>query len=996
MAVTAGQLVQRIAIEGVDEAKAQLSSFGAAVDSVGQKASGGLLGGIKSMASGFLDFGAKLGQSVIGFKGLADGAISLASSLLKPAASAEQVRGSLEVFTGSAAAAKQEMADLANFASHTPFETSAIDQAALKLQSVGISSKDVIPDLLSLGDALDAIGRTSSADLQQVTSNFVKIQTQGHLSTEVMQSFADMGIDAWGILEKQTGKTHDQLAKLISSGLYPAKQAMDDLTKGIENNPLFKGQMANDANVFNGALSTIKSNWEQLLANFGDPIIKGLEPLMANLANTMASQKFKDFATLIGQTIVTAFTDVGKLVVSLTSGLQSLGKFASVAFQPFADEPFGLFVGGIQDVLISLGKLGTTLGKIGSAFLKAFGPSALDPKPIANFFQTALDTAANFFHGLSLKIDQFTALLKKVDGSVYANKLKAEFGSFSTWLSATWFPKIQATFTKLDQTFAKLGTGINAKLAPLHTSLQQIGQMMLTALLPAPLRLLLVLPQLIDKFHQFAPALQPVVKVMQDLAKQGFDKFQQGLAWLLANLPTVTGNIQQFAGSLQNNLGQAWQSIQPAVNGFKTWLSTDVLKSLKDASSGFSNLGDAIGQHLVPALQGIAFDQMTTFMHVFDAFRPGLAKLIPLLIQLSGIFAGGLGDAIKAITPDLQAAVFAVDDFLKKVADRLGPKFTQAVDNMQKLLDGLKAHWDQIWLALGPVVEGFWNQCKGIVQIGWNLVSGIILIGLDILTGDWGQAWQDLVDMAKGIIDGFHTWILGTFQLMFGGLWNMLKQWLASMGIDLNKLPTIFQTAFTNANNNATATFGLLPGKITAILVNLIAQITAKLDSLKNLFMQKATDAANAFLAPINGLISGVQSILNKIGQIISSWTPPAINLPGIPAAPHAKGIMNSPVGHLGLVGEQGPEYMWIPKGASIFPHGFNFGAIMGEMLRPFSGGGSSMPAGANAIPPSMHISPTIIVNVAPPDVRLDGYKLTTAQMPYIVREIRAATGARL
>ncbi len=36
----------------------------------------------------------------------------------------------------------------------------------------------------------------------------------------------------------------------------------------------------------------------------------------------------------------------------------------------------------------------------------------------------------------------------------------------------------------------------------------------------------------------------------------------------------------------------------------------------------------------------------------------------------------------------------------------------------------------------------------------------------------------------------------------------------------------------------------------------------------------------------------------------------------------HASGILNNPVGHWATVGEQGPEVMYVPQGASIFPHG--------------------------------------------------------------------------
>src|SRR6185312_2608729 len=181
-----------------------------------------------------------------------------------PAASAKEIESSLEIFDGSAAKAQAELQSLATFAANTPFDTTAIDEAALHLQGVGISAKNVQPDIQAIGDALDGMGDTSAADLQGLVDDFSKIQTQGHLSMDVMNSFALRGIDAWKILEDQTGKSRAQLQDMISKGMYPAKDAMRDLTEGIEKSPLYHGQMANDTKGWAGALSNLKANFDQV------------------------------------------------------------------------------------------------------------------------------------------------------------------------------------------------------------------------------------------------------------------------------------------------------------------------------------------------------------------------------------------------------------------------------------------------------------------------------------------------------------------------------------------------------------------------------------------------------------------------------------------------------------------------------------------------------------------------------------------------------------
>ena len=58
----------------------------------------------------------------------------------------------------------------------------------------------------------------------------------------------------------------------------------------------------------------------------------------------------------------------------------------------------------------------------------------------------------------------------------------------------------------------------------------------------------------------------------------------------------------------------------------------------------------------------------------------------------------------------------------------------------------------------------------------------------------------------------------------------------------------------------------------------------------------------------------------------------------------HASGIIDSPIGHFATVGENGPETMFVPKGASIFPNGANpLDALQG-------GAGTSLASSLNAL----------------------------------------------
>ena len=294
-----------------DSAASSEKKLGSTAEQASNSIGSSLVGALHGGVSGLIEFADHATTAVLNMGQLAQQGISLAEDLLKPAASAKEVESSLTIFDGSVAKAREEMGKLADFASQTPFDTQPIDEMALKMQGVGISSKKVVPYLTALGDAMDAMGDTSAADLEGLVDSFNKIQSTGHLTGEVIQSFADRGINVWKILEQQTGKTQSQLQKMVSDGAIPAADAMRYLTEGIEASPLYKGQMANDAQGVAGAISNLRANFNKALVSFGSPILDKLVPIFNNVGAAISDPAFQSFAGSVGTGIATVFGKIG-------------------------------------------------------------------------------------------------------------------------------------------------------------------------------------------------------------------------------------------------------------------------------------------------------------------------------------------------------------------------------------------------------------------------------------------------------------------------------------------------------------------------------------------------------------------------------------------------------------------------------------------------------------------------------------------------------------
>ena len=402
---------------GADQAKSSIEEVG----DTAEESSGGFASAFSNMGGNLMDFAQSAASTLFSVQMLGQTALSLGEDLLSPAEKAETMQTAFTTLMGSTKAANAELEKLDAFAAKTPFQTMDIDQAASQLIGFGVSASDTIPDLTAIGDALSAVGKGSTANLDGIVDIFGKIQTSGGLTVGTMQELSRDGINAWSIMEQQTGKTKDELTKMIQAGLIPAKTAMHDLTTGIEKSPLYSGGMAKQSNTMAGLISTLKSNWDQILVSFGSPILKDLEPTFAALATDLSSPAFKTFAADTGKEIVTVIgtlaTDIGT-VVSDGQGLISFFQSGAPQAQLLAD---GLLAIGIAIAAMKIGQFISTIPEL----LAGFVDWAIDELPI--MIET-LATAAPFI------------LLGIIVAAVVFGIILAiqHWGAISKWLSDAW------------------------------------------------------------------------------------------------------------------------------------------------------------------------------------------------------------------------------------------------------------------------------------------------------------------------------------------------------------------------------------------------------------------------------------------------------------------------------------------------------------------------------------------------------------------------------
>jgi tape measure domain-containing protein len=621
--------------------------------------------GISDASGGFGDFFNSLGMGIMNFQMIGQTAVSTAEKLLGPAASAETMQTAFENLLGSTKAASDEMQKLDTFASQTPFKTMDIDQAAAQLIGFGTNAKDVIPDLKAIGDALSAVGKGSTANLDGVVAIFGKMQLQGKVTAVDMTQLSDRGINAWKVLEDQTGKTQAQLQSMMANGLLPAGDAIKDLTVGIEKNPLYSGGMAKQSATTAGLISTLQSNWDQMLASFGSPILKALEPVINNIGSALSSPVFKNFASTVGQGIVDAiktFTSNAQIATPILAGL---GTMLAVTVVPAV---WSLASGVIAATWPILAIGAAVAGAV--VVFEHFYNSNAGFKAFINELVGGLKQAYNEISS------NFMPMMKKI-GNVIQTDLMPFLQRIGAFLISTfkpaWVEIVAVWDSQLLPAFAKLWSA----LQPLKPLFELIGAVVVGVVLVSFASLLGVINGLAKGLAAFMSGMGTFIAGLVQMVS-GAIEFVSGIVRVFIDI--FTGNFKDLGPAL----GEIWQGILDVFGG--AWKSIiglfqAVFGTIWGLISGFCQGFIAFFVNLYDSLVGhsIIPDMINGIINWFEQLPGRVVSSITRFIsyittQIGGLGAKALtwaGDMINQFVQGIENGIGAVGNAVQKIAGKI-------------------------------------------------------------------------------------------------------------------------------------------------------------------------------------------------------------------------------------------------------------------------------------------------------------------------------------
>lgn len=256
------------------------------------------LGEAQSAVSGFSSLvrpqmmmvAASVAGAALAVKGVST-AFREARAAVGEAANRETMETAFVPLLGSAKAARERMAELADFAAHTPFQLPGIAAASRTLESLTDGA-------LSTGDGLRLVGDAASAQNTPIEEMAVTIGRlysgldSGRPVGEAMQRLQELGAISPDVRAK--------LEKLQAEG----KKGSEVWQVAAEELARFSGGMELQSQTWSGKISTLSDNWAQVRAEFGKPIMDALKPLLDEGIGSLESMAAK--AREIGETIAYA------------------------------------------------------------------------------------------------------------------------------------------------------------------------------------------------------------------------------------------------------------------------------------------------------------------------------------------------------------------------------------------------------------------------------------------------------------------------------------------------------------------------------------------------------------------------------------------------------------------------------------------------------------------------------------------------------------------
>lgn len=685
----------------------------------------------------------------------------------------------------------------------------------------------------------------------------------------------------------------------------------------------------------------LAEDWEQLGWEIADGLNAGLRKVYEVISwdnvgpkitafTTAFTETFNSFAQsfdfdLLGRTIGTGINTVVNSLNQLIDGIDwiDLGERFAHGFNGLVDEvdwfELGRLIGnkfmiawdtllgfvttldwgevgrsladGFNGMLkeVSLGDIGTTIGTIVAGAIEMFREffANADWGEVSNQIKEGLGNAIlsasndgenNGILAVMLGTAGIAGLPKVIPAiTPIIEKIKGLLGKSGVAGSAT---ESSGAIAKLGKAFSKLKTFIGGISAPVGIAIGAIT---------------LIAAGIVDLWN--------TSETFRDNVSDTWDKIADAFVYAKQEiwdegLKPLWDSIGEFFGSIYNMYEES---------GMK-----DVFELIA------STLIDTIGGNLSMIIEGVG----NAFGTVASVASDLIGILTGVIEFVSGVFSGDWRKAWSGVEKIVDNVVQAIEDFFGGLWEEITIIFSPVIDFFEENFSGAYEGIKNIWKFANSWFQEKWNAIKKVFNP----------------TPETFKAWfSNAYNNVKNIWTNVATW--------FQGKWTAIKNVFSPVA---QTFRTWFSNAYTNVKNVWNSVNTWFQGKWTAVK-NVFGDVQSffkngfqkAYDAVKNiwnglggLFKSIANNAFKPIKTLVNGVIKGVNWVLDKVGsnKRVSEWG----------GVKFAKGSNGIPQNTLGVVNDQkGATYKELilpPNGKPFIPKGRN-------VMLPLQKGTKIMPA---------------------------------------------------
>lgn len=387
---------------------------------------------------------------------------------------------------------------------------------------------------------------------------------------------------------------------------------------------------------------------------------------------------------------------------------------------------------------------------------------------------------------------------------------------------------------------------------------------------------------------------------------------------LLDNLPAITSAALTVALMLVDGLVTAF----PALTQGGTQLILQLALGIADAipellpavlAAVFEIVNTLTGPDTLTALLGAALAILLALGDGLIAAIPGLIEAVPVIVENlvtalteaapmlaeAGVhLLGSLASNLPAIVSAVIRAVPAI------IAALLGAFFGS------DFVDGLAGFFSGAWESATATVPALGAMASGIQTILENIIGFV----QNIFTGNWSAAWQNVLGIVQGIFTTIASVANLPMQMLLAGVQNGLN----AVGAFLQEKVPFLGAIFTGWASSISAAIDNVKAVFSSI-IDFIGNVfagnwSAAWQNIQDIFGNLFGAIVNLAKAPINGVISAINFVLEKVNGIsvtIPDWVPGVggktlgFNIPTIPQMAEG-GIVTGPT--ILEAGEAGDE----------------------------------------------------------------------------------------